>query len=143
MSKRLKNLGVALSGQLRHESKTELLREAQNPPGWEFFLDTSDGTTDGSRAIGDTVSTDRWVHFAGSFDGSTVNIFIDGEEEASVSHSGSLDDPVDGAFIGAWQKGNGEIIHQWDVELDEVRFYARALSAEEIQALACDPDVAE
>jgi hypothetical protein len=73
---------------------------------------------------------DTWNHVAGTYDGTTMRVFLNGEETASLATSGT---PVtisrEPLRIGqmpdfkAWMRGS----------LDEVKIFNRALSAAEIQ----------
>lgn len=116
-------------------SPPALLRST-NRGEWEFFLDTSQGTTVSPRVKGGVVAVDTWSHVCGTYDGSTAKVYVDGSEVVSEPVSGTLDDPVDGLFVGAWQKQNGSMIHHWKGLLDEVRIYNWALRKRDISALA-------
>ena len=37
-----------------------------------------------------TLEAYRWYHLAGAYDGSQVKIYVDGELDGSISHSGEL-----------------------------------------------------
>jgi hypothetical protein len=72
----------------------------------------------------------RWVHLAGTFDGQTMRIYVDGEDRGPMERPG----PV-------WPNdfdlclGNVELRHAAYFRglLDEVKVYSRALTAEEVR----------
>ena len=82
----------------------------------------------------DTLGTAKlavtWTHLATTYDGSVLPLYVNGTEVSSRAVGGSM--PVsDGPLTiggnrvwGEWFKG----------QIDEVRVYGRALSANEIQA---------
>ncbi|MDR3181988.1 MAG: hypothetical protein LBT89_03560, partial [Planctomycetaceae bacterium] len=98
----------------------------------------------------------QWHHVAGTFDGKTMHVYLDGKEIGSYERQGTLQtandyrpialmrdaiarneyDTVDGAtvnapgFIGS-SEGKGEFFNG---KLDDFRIYSRALSAGDIQS---------
>ena len=88
----------------------------------------------------DTLDLNRWYHVgvvyekgASATKDGIVKMYIDGEEKAS-------DDTYQDACTGSMRIGRGRINNrEWDGIIDDVRIYNRALTAEEIAALA-DPD---
>jgi hypothetical protein len=76
----------------------------------------------------------QWHHVAGTWDGDTVRIYVDGVEEASSSFAGPIatsDVPVK---IGL--RGNGEGVDRiFTGVIDEVAIFNVALSEEDIQNL--------
>lgn len=75
--------------------------------------------------------TGRWVYLAGTFDGKTMRIFVDGEEHGKMDRPGPIN-PNDFHLL----LGNYDVGHDAHFAglLDEVKVYDRALSAEEIRA---------
>lgn len=72
----------------------------------------------------------EWHHFAATYDGTTANLFVDGELQASSSAWGYIAGlPV--LRIGYLHYAE----YSYSGILDEFRFFDRALSAEEIKAL--------
>jgi Concanavalin A-like lectin/glucanases superfamily/Glycosyltransferase WbsX len=71
----------------------------------------------------------RWVHLAGTFDGKTMRIYVDGEERGSMERPGPINQNDFHLVLG-----NYEVKHAAHFEglLDEIKLYERALSAEEM-----------
>ena len=85
------------------------------------------------------VTTNAWHHVVATYDGSTFTIFIDGVFDASMPESitvsngvGSLQFAHNAALAATNQYNN---FLQGD--LDEVRWYSRALTSSEAKALFC------
>lgn len=74
-----------------------------------------------------------WHHVAGSWDGTTKRLYIDGlpvvEVAATVSYDGR-------ALVLGADRNAGNPVLFWDGALDDVRIYDRALSGAELAALA-------
>ncbi|MBI4010411.1 MAG: hypothetical protein HY361_04475 [Candidatus Aenigmarchaeota archaeon] len=73
---------------------------------------------------------DIWYLVTATYDGSNMNMYVDGIFEANLANTGSITDSTLGVLIG-WNHDNsffGGLI-------DEVRIYNRALSADEIKAI--------
>ena len=77
--------------------------------------------------------TGRWVHLAGTFDGTTMRLYMDGQEVGSMERPGKIGHNDRHIILG-----NYEVDHaaHFTGILDEVRLYNRALSPEEIAAHA-------
>ena len=77
-----------------------------------------------------TLPTNAWSHLAGTYDGITLRLYVDGVEVANQAQTGLIETSADALTIG------GDILYgQYFAGLiDEVRIYNRALSAAEIQA---------
>ena len=75
--------------------------------------------------------TNRWVHLAGTFDGATVRIYVDGEACGAVARPGRLvanDFPI---YLGSFAPSHAA---HFTGLLDEVRLYDRALPPEALRA---------
>jgi len=78
------------------------------------------------------VADGRWHHCAGTFDGQTMRVFLDGSEIGSLERTGPVSVDADApVFIGS---SSGESEH-FQGDLDEVRVYAEALTGDDVAAL--------
>jgi hypothetical protein len=93
-------------------------------PAAECYVDPEDGP-----------SVNRWIHLAGTYDGRRARLFVNGSEVCSEPMSGPIS-MTDGPFtISGYLDETGEIVDEITGDLDELRIYARALSAAEIGGL--------
>ncbi|MGB4726628.1 MAG: LamG-like jellyroll fold domain-containing protein [Thermogutta sp.] len=78
----------------------------------------------------------RWVHIAGTFDGTTMRLYMDGHEVGRMERSGSVRNNNRPIVVG-----NYDVDHaaHFVGELDEVRLYSRVLTPEEIASRAAQP----
>jgi hypothetical protein len=77
--------------------------------------------------------TGRWVHLAGTFDGTTMRLYVDGVECGTMARPGPLKPNAFPLCLGSYEAGHEA---HFTGLLDEVRLYDRALSAAEIQRQA-------
>nr|WP_161501480.1 right-handed parallel beta-helix repeat-containing protein [Rhodopirellula sp. SM50] len=71
-----------------------------------------------------------WIHVAATYDGSVLRLYIDGEYVHGRTLNGDLRDSTYPLRVGANRSGS----ERWTDGVDEVAFYDRALSADEIAA---------
>lgn len=85
-------------------------------------------------ASSSNITTGNWHHITGTYDGSWVKIYLDGKElgRGSQSISGNIISDSNEIRFGFETSYN---IDYLDGKLDEIRFYNRALSPAEVQAL--------
>lgn len=96
-----------------------------------FRLTTTTGIASFEPAF--NFSNQTWYHLAGTYDGATMRLFVDGTEIGSFPKTGMiLSDPVELA-IG---KRSGSTINYFDGIIDDARVYDRALAPGEIATLA-------
>jgi hypothetical protein len=95
--------------------------------GLEYYADT---TT--------TVTPGQWHHLAGTFDGSTLRIYYNGQEEASVPVASPISH-TDGTLSIGNVFSNG-LYFPFAGTIDEVRIYGKALSPVLIEDLTIDGD---
>jgi hypothetical protein len=107
----------------------------------DFFLEAATPQTAGPAVgLGSTgtypmlsaanpLALNAWTHVAGTYDGSTLRIYINGVLSASVARTGAIDPSTYALTIGA------DTMHgsYYGGLIDEVRIYNRALSATEVQ----------
>jgi hypothetical protein len=83
--------------------------------------------------------TDQWIHVAGSFDGTTSRVFVNGVQVASAVHAattiGSAGETSQITVGGNQNDATGTAAELWKGNIDDVRLYNRALSQAEIAAL--------
>lgn len=103
---------------------------------WHIATDDNGTLRQRSIYVGDPAHG-RWIHMAGTFDGATMRLYVDGAEIGSSRVNGTIrvgDNPI---TIGGEE--NGPLPRVVDGELsgrvDEVRLYDRPLSADEIVVL--------
>ena len=81
-------------------------------------------------AEGTALANNVWTHVAGTYDGSTLRLFINGAQVASTGFSGSIATSAGPLRIG----GNSIWGEFFQGRIDEIRIYNRALTQAEIQA---------
>jgi glucose/arabinose dehydrogenase/chitodextrinase len=91
------------------------------------------GTFSGS--LGETfgvsaLTTNTWTHLAGTYDGSTLRLYVNGVQVASKAQTGTLSTSSNPLTIG----GDPIYGQYFAGRIDEVRVYSSALSAAQIQA---------
>lgn len=75
-----------------------------------------------------TVNT--WTHLAGTYDGVTVRLYVNGVQVASLAKTGTIATSTNPLQIG----GDSTYGQYFQGRIDEVRIYSRALSASEVVA---------
>ncbi|MFA5239940.1 MAG: cellulase family glycosylhydrolase [Phycisphaerae bacterium] len=102
----------------------------------EFFI--YEGTTLYSAASAvDSSFNGVWHHVAGTYDGSQIKLYIDGELKATSTYTGTINTNTKRLLMGASEAGNSSNqTYYHNGKIDEVRIYSRALSQAEIMYLA-------
>jgi hypothetical protein len=94
----------------------------------EFY---ANGLSDGLRST-QLITDDVWHHFAVTYDGSDLTIYVDGALDISAARSGTISHTNAPVAIGT----NSDITYRYfNGLLDEVRIYNRALSATDVAQL--------
>ena len=75
-----------------------------------------------------TISDNTWTHIAGTFDGSQLNVYINGILEKTVSYSGSININQNPLYLGARHTAKDF----FSGKIDDVRIYNSALTAQEV-----------
>ena len=98
------------------------------------FLVSSNGTDGGSTLAdaGEPVELDQWYNIVGTFDGSEVRIYVDGEEKGAAQHEGNIFAGEGPVTVGDNNFGSAPDFHFVGV-IDEVAIYDRVLSQSEIK----------
>jgi hypothetical protein len=90
------------------------------------------------------VNDDQWHHIAGVRDGATLRLYIDGKPDGTGTLPAGYDlsgTSQHNAYIGAiTDHRDGSLAKFYSGLIDEARIYGRALSADEIAAIATPPD---
>jgi len=76
-----------------------------------------------------------WYHLAGTYDGSSVRIYCNGEEEDTTSASGNMSSTTAPVRIGAGSGGSGTE-NPFDGDIGHVAIWDAPLSASEIKSLS-------
>lgn len=93
---------------------------------------TAGGTVNASVTGSTSINDGQPHHIVGTYDGTTIKLFVDGVLDGSVAHSGTLN--TGGRLtLGANESGGGHA-QAWDGDLDEAAYYLTALSAARIAA---------
>jgi hypothetical protein len=100
-----------------------------------FYIDTASGEKGITASSAAPVAS--WFHVAATYDGTSMRLYVDGGQVASAPCSGvALTTDSRPITLGASHNdGLGTIKEALSGRLDNVRIYARALSAAEIDAL--------
>jgi hypothetical protein len=76
-----------------------------------------------------------WTHLAGTYDGKTATLYVDGSQVASLPIAGKFATDTTPLILGG--NGNNQTISEYfPGRIDEIALYNRALDASEIQQLA-------
>ena len=82
------------------------------------------------------MSTNRWYHVVGTYDGSVIRIYINGQQVGTTNYSGSI-------AVGTYDVKIGDIAYTaagsrlFDGQIDEVRIWNQALSNATLRAWMC------
>jgi len=106
--------------------------------GIHFGLSTDNGVTQPFPSSGVVaISTNQWHHIAGTYDGATIALYVDGSLAASTPHTGSISANSGFLSIGSEDGRTAACpacvgTRYFHGLIDEVTVYNRALSASEI-----------
>jgi hypothetical protein len=82
-----------------------------------------------------TTNTNEWYHVAGTYDGSAMRLFIDGELVSTAQISGTVEYQNSASPVYIGMNGSGAGTPYFDGLIDDTRIYNRALSVAEVQQL--------
>ncbi|MFA5534998.1 MAG: LamG-like jellyroll fold domain-containing protein, partial [Mariniphaga sp.] len=86
------------------------------------------------KAAGTTINLGEWIHIAGTYDGFTQKLYIDGELKGSATLGGDIIYPPSGWFqIGAYKDDNEDFRH--DGCISDVIIWEGALSSQKVKNL--------
>lgn len=80
-----------------------------------------------------------WTHYAGTYDGHEIRLFVNGKLEATAPAEGRVLKSGTPLYLGVLQPGERGL----DGWLEDARFYRRALAQSEIPALLAEPAPAD
>jgi len=107
-----------------------------------LFLDTGDGGNPNKPSIAFrmkgpgtvyskvTVSDDTWYHAAGTYDGKSIKIYINGDLSNELAATAAIATTNDVLTIGANKDGTS---NRFDGVIDEVGLFNRALTSDEVE----------
>ena len=96
------------------------------------FYISSDGSNYPSAQSSINLNTGTWYHLAGTFDGSNLKIYVNGEEKGSYSYPASINSNNQPVLIGGDRAG-GDNGRCFSGKIDEVKVYSCALTEGKIQ----------
>jgi hypothetical protein len=76
-----------------------------------------------------------WYHMAGTYDGTMLRLYVDGEEICTLALSGPREMPEAPLTISGYLEPPEQIIDEITGKIDDVRIYNKALTAEEIKSI--------
>ena len=82
-----------------------------------------------------TTPGNRWVHYAGVFDGSQKQLYVDGVRVGQYASADAVAYDNHDIIIGG-DENSGSFAYAWKGAIDELYIFDRALSADEIAKLA-------
>jgi hypothetical protein len=121
---------------------------AMNPQNQVYVGFSRDGTDQGSSSVTSTSSipAGSWTHVAGSYDGTTLRIYVNGLEEAQVPCSGSIFQGNGDLGVGAVVGGCSTSVqypYEFLGSIDEPTVYPRSLTANEIWSIYAAQNLSE
>lgn len=96
-----------------------------------FYLSIND-QLDGVNTEENLYSLNTWYHIVGTYDGTTIKIYVNGVLRTSKVHPGKMKDYGSDIYIGRHKNVNNGTIYHLPGTIDDVRIYSRALSKDEI-----------
>jgi hypothetical protein len=98
--------------------------------GGRVRLTLGNGPAVGSTAGATQVTDGQWHHIAGTYDGATLNVYVDGNVDSSTAYTGGVGYAGDPLYIGRRQFATDP--RYFTGSIDEVRIWGRALEAYEV-----------
>lgn len=136
---------VYMSGSQPHNARILMKEYSSSQPYASYGLEVNWGghsefamivstSTEGHGALRSNVvhTSGRWYHVAGTYDGSQMRLYVNGQLDASMQHGGTIVYNDWALDMGGDVPRNLEYL---DGSLDDIRIYNRVLSDEEILLL--------
>ncbi len=76
-----------------------------------------------------------WTHYAGTYDGKRIQLFVNGKLEATAQAEGRVPKSAAPFYLGGLESGERRLVGR----LEDIRFYNQALTAAAIPALLAEP----
>lgn len=84
-------------------------------------------------AVGEAIQPNRWNHLAGSYDGKTVRVYVNGAQTGSLESTFEIGTFKAPFYIGVSSYGP-KLVDYFTGKIDEVKVYSRALSGDQISS---------
>ncbi|HSU54759.1 MAG TPA: LamG-like jellyroll fold domain-containing protein [Candidatus Dormibacteraeota bacterium] len=110
-----------------------------DPDGRAYLTVSPTGTDAGHGSVlsTNTIPLNQWTHFAATYDGTNLNMYINGQFQTSTAYASGIfpgtNDLAIGGYVGAAPVG--QVGSPFAGFIDEPSIYGRALAASEINAL--------
>jgi hypothetical protein len=105
---------------------------------WQFWIGVGTGDVLWNVVQGPSIQLDEWVHVAAIYSDGTQRFYVDGEFVGESSATLNVNTAQE-LLIGAGANETANHNYFFEGAIDEVRFYNRPLSADEIKELALRP----
>lgn len=100
-----------------------------------FFVTTSSGESASSSGV--SISTGAWHHLVGTYDGTSVKLYVDAALGFSVAHTGTFATDTNPLVIGGnVNSAGGQVMELFPGRIDNLRIYTRAVTLAEAALLA-------
>ena len=98
---------------------------------YRWFVNTTSGYSD--TTVGGQAPLGQWVYLVGTYDGTDVKLYANGNLQFSTPHSGALSGDITGITIGASHNdASHSPVEAFNGKVDEVNIYGQALTASEV-----------
>ncbi len=98
---------------------------------YRWFVNTTSGYSD--TTLGGAAPLGQWIHLVGTYDGTDVKLYANGNLQFSTPHSGSLSADITGITIGAGHNDAGHTpVEAFNGRVDDVTIYGQALTAADV-----------
>ncbi len=113
------------------EHQVKMENQSHNDNNLAFGVTNASSTGVSSKFTNDISSLSGWQYLVGTYDGSSVDAFLNGSLSNSNSHSGDINNNTQNAQIGG---RDGVSATSWDGEIDEFRIRLSAVSSDWISS---------
>ncbi len=98
--------------------------------GLAFSMDANNSSANVVETASNVLSQNVWIHVAGTWDGATLRIFINGEEAASKPWSVTVDGSTNSTKLGKFYGPDNNFFKGY---MDEVRIWSEARTAQQLR----------